>query len=135
MRWRGGYAADSHDTTRPTARSPTLLANAAALGVTDRTRVVTGDMSAPQLPDASADLVLACLSIHNIHDRARRRAVIEHAARMLRPGGRLAIIDFAQTAEYVTDARAAGLVDASRSGLTALMWPPARIVTVSKPTA
>jgi SAM-dependent methyltransferase len=111
-----------------------LLANAAALGVADRVRVVTGDMSATQLPDASADLVLACLSIHNIHDRATRRAVIEQAARMLRPGGRLTIIDFAKTAQYVADAQATGLVDVRRSGLTARMWPPVRIVTARKPT-
>src|SRR3954470_19544157 len=117
------------------SRPDRLLANAAALGVADRIRVVTGDMSVPQLPDASADLVLACLSIHNIHDRAKRRAVIDQAARMLRPGGSLAIVDFAKTAEYVADARAAGLVDVCRSGPTALMWPPVRVVTARKPTA
>lgn len=117
------------------SRPDRLLANAAALGVADRIRVVTGDMSAPQLPDACADLVLACLSIHNIHDRAKRRAVIDQAARMLRPGGSLAIVDFAKTAQYVADARAAGLVDVCRSGLTALMWPPVRVVTARKPTA
>lgn len=117
------------------SRPERLLANAAALGVADRVRVVTGDMSTRQLPDASADLLLACLSIHNIHDRATRRAVIEHAARILRPGGRLTIIDFAKTAEYVADAPATGLVDMRRSGLTALMWPPVRIVTGRKPTA
>jgi ubiquinone/menaquinone biosynthesis C-methylase UbiE len=117
------------------SRPDRLLANAAALGVADRVRVVTGDMSAPQLPDACADLVLACLSIHNLHNRAKRRSAIEHAARMLRPGGRLAIIDFAKTAEYVADARAAGLAEVSRSGPTALMWPPVRVVTARKPTS
>jgi arsenite methyltransferase len=61
--------------------------------------------------------------------------VIEHAARMLRPGGRLAIIDFAKTGQYTADAGAAGLVEVSRSGLTALMWPPVRVVTARKPTS
>ncbi|XGX78370.1 2-methoxy-6-polyprenyl-1,4-benzoquinol methylase, mitochondrial [Terrabacter sp. BE26] len=117
------------------SRPGQLLANAAALGVADRVHVVTGDMSAPQLPDACADLVLASLSVHNIHDRAKRRAVIENAARMLRPGGQLAIIDFAKTAEYVADAHGAGLTQVSRSGLTALMWPPVRVVTARKPAS
>jgi arsenite methyltransferase len=117
------------------SRPERLLANAAALGVAERVRVITGDMSAPQLPDACADLVLACLSIHNIHDRARRRAVIAHAARMLRPGGRLAIVDFAKTGEYVAAAWVAGLVDVARSRPTPLMWPPVRVVTARKPAA
>jgi arsenite methyltransferase len=115
------------------SRPERLLANATALAVADRVRIVTGDISAPQLPDASADLVLACLATHNIHDRAKRRAAIGEAARMLRPGGRLAIIDFAKTAEYVADARASGLVETCRSGLTPLMWPPVRVVTARKP--
>jgi SAM-dependent methyltransferase len=112
-----------------------LLANAAALGMADRVRVVTGDISDPQLPDGSADLVLACLAIHNIHDRDKRRAVIAHAVRMLRPGGRLAIVDFAKTAEYAADAATAGLVDVARSRPTALMWPPVRVLTARKPGA
>jgi arsenite methyltransferase len=58
------------------SRPERVLANAAALGVADRVRIVTGDISAPQLPDTCADLVLACLVIHNIHDRHRRRAAI-----------------------------------------------------------
>jgi arsenite methyltransferase len=112
-----------------------LLANASAFGVADRVRVVTGDMSDPQLPDGSADLVLACLSIHDIHDRDRRRGVIDHAARILRPDGRLAIVDLAKTAQYAADARTAGLVDVVRTRPTALMWPPVRVVTRHRPAA
>jgi ubiquinone/menaquinone biosynthesis C-methylase UbiE len=115
------------------SRPERLWANAAALGVADRVRIVTGDISAPQLPDACADLVLACLAVHNLHERDKRRAAIGEAARMLRPEGRLVIIDFAKTAEYVADARAAGLVEVCRSGLTPLMWPPARVVTAREP--
>ena len=112
-----------------------FLANAVALGVADRVRFLTGDISAAVLPPNSADVVLACLAIHNIHDRERRRAVIDEAARALRPGGRLAIVDFTRTAEYAADARAAGLVDVIRSRPSALMWPPVRVVTAGKATS
>jgi ubiquinone/menaquinone biosynthesis C-methylase UbiE len=115
------------------SRPEKFIANAQALGVADRVRLITGDMSSPPLPDASADAVLACLSIHNIHDRAKRRATITAAARLLRPGGRLAIIDFAKTRQYAADAQAAGLIDVTRSGPTPMMWPPVRVVTARKP--
>jgi SAM-dependent methyltransferase len=115
------------------SRPERFTANATALGVAERVRVVTGDFSSRLLPAASADVVLACLAVHNVHFREKRRATLSEAARMLRPGGRLAIIDFAKTAEYVQDARAAGLVDVTRSAPTGLMWPPVRVVSARKP--
>ncbi|MGH3829920.1 MAG: hypothetical protein ACRDRS_05625 [Pseudonocardiaceae bacterium] len=51
---------------------------------------------------------------------------------MLRPGGRLGVIDFARTAEYSAAAIGAGLTDVHRSGLTWRMYPPVRIVTARK---
>jgi hypothetical protein len=52
---------------------------------------------------------------------------------MLRPGGRLAIVDLAKTAQYAADVRTAGLVDVVRTRPTALVWPPVRVVTARKP--
>jgi SAM-dependent methyltransferase len=108
-------------------------ANAKTLGFQDRIEVLTGDMSAPPLPDSSVDVVLACLAIHNIHDPGRRRRTIDEATRVLRPAGRLVVIDLAHTSEYVSAARAAGLTDVTRSSPSLLMWPPVRIVTARKP--
>jgi arsenite methyltransferase len=115
------------------SRPERLLDNATALGVADRVLALTGDFTSRLLPAASADVVLACLAIHNVHDREKRRATLVEAARILRPGGHLAIIDFAKTSEYVEDAWAAGFVDVTRSALTPLMWPPVRVVTGCKP--
>lgn len=108
-------------------------ANARALGVGDRVELITGDMSDLPLEDASADLVLACLSIHNIHDRAARDRTIAEAGRVLRAGGRLALIDMARTAEYAEAARRAGLTDVTLSRRSLLMYPPVRILTAAKP--
>jgi arsenite methyltransferase len=108
-------------------------ANAETLGLQDRIRVLTGDMSALPLPDGSVDVVLACLAIHNIPDPGRRRRTLDEAARVLRPAGRLVVIDFAHTSDYVSAARAAGLTDVTRSSTSFLMWPPVRIVTARKP--
>lgn len=105
------------------------LDNARLLGVAGRVKLVDADMSALPLPDDSVDVVTACLAIHNIHDEDRRRRTLVEAARVLRPGGRLAIVDFARTGEYVRFARAAGFVDVRRSGLSLWMYPPVRTVT------
>jgi arsenite methyltransferase len=85
------------------------------------------------LEDASVDLVLANLAIHNLRDRAKRESTIREAARVLRPGGTLAVVDFTRTAEYARDAAAAGLSEVDRSGLRWSLYPPVRVVTARKP--
>lgn len=109
------------------------LRNAEILGVADRVRLLDGDMSRLPLEDASVDLVLANMAIHNLRDRAKRESTIREAARVLRPGGGLVIVDFARTAEYARDATAAGLSEVDRSGLRWSVYPPVRVVTARKP--
>ncbi len=108
------------------------LANATILGVADRVTLIDGDMSELPLEDGSVDVVLACVAIHNIHDQDRRARTIHEAARVLRCGGRLGVIDFIRTAEYTAAAREAGLTDVHRSELNWRMYPPVRIVTATK---
>jgi arsenite methyltransferase len=108
------------------------LANATILGVAARVRLIDGDMSELPLADGSVDVVLACLAIHNIHHRAKRARTIHEAARVLRPGGRLGVIDFTRTAEYAAAAIRAGLTDVHRSELRWRMYPPVRILTARK---
>ncbi|WP_189332528.1 class I SAM-dependent methyltransferase [Actinoplanes ianthinogenes] len=122
--WRAG---DQGGTSRANC-----LANAARLGVTGRVTLVDGDMSDLPFPDESFDLVTGSLAIHNIADRAARRRTMEEVQRVLRPGGRLLLIDFSRTAEYAADARDAGLAEVRRSGRSFAMYPPARVVTAVK---
>jgi ubiquinone/menaquinone biosynthesis C-methylase UbiE len=107
--------------------------NAARLGLSDRVELCDGDMTALPFPDASFDLVLACLAIHNLHPNARRQQAIREAARVLRPGGRLALIDIVSTQTYATTATAAGLADVRRSHYIRGIFPPARTVTATHP--
>lgn len=109
------------------------LTNAKRLGVHDQVRLIDGDMTDLPLPDASLDVVLACLAIHNLHPADRREKAIGEAARVLRPGGRLAVIDIAGTGSYMSSAAHAGLRDPRRSGYVLSIFPPARIVTATKP--
>ena len=67
--------------------------NAVAEGV--RGRVELADADARDLPFASAsfDLVVSSLAISNIRDAGGRAQALREAVRVLRPGGRLRIVD------------------------------------------
>ncbi len=108
------------------------LSNAERLGVREAVRLIDGDMAELPFADASFDVVLACLAIHNLHPSTRRERAIAEAARVLRPGGQLAVIDIAGSGSYVATAGKAGMRGLRRSGYVLGIFPPARIVTATK---
>jgi ArsR family transcriptional regulator len=67
----------------------------------DKVELRHGDIFATRLPEKSADLVLVHQVLHYLSDPA---AAVAEAARLVMPGGRLLIIDFApHTLEYLRD--------------------------------
>ena len=76
------------------------LANARLAGVADRVEVVTGDMRDLPFADASFDIVLSAWAVHNIDDADQRLRALAEAARVLRPGGWLALTDIALRQDY-----------------------------------
>jgi arsenite methyltransferase len=85
--------------------------NAELEGVADRVELRTGDMTSMPFDDASFDIVLSALAIHNITDSGGRQKAIDDAVRVLKPGGRLRIADFRSTDEYVGRLRQLGITD------------------------
>ena len=71
--------------------------NLAAEGVRERCELVTGDMRAMPFPDASFDLIVSSLAIHNILGSVERSRAIDEIPRTLAPCGRVAIADLACT--------------------------------------
>lgn len=127
--WQADQTDNSADATR---------ANAALEGVADRIEVRTGDMTALPLADASVEVVVSNLAIHNIGSREGRRRALAEAARVLRPGGRLAIADLWEIRQHAAQLREMGWRDVTWRNLGWRMWyggpwTSTRLVTATKP--
>ncbi len=107
--------------------------NAVIEGVGDRLEVKTGDARELPFKDGTFDVVLSSLVLHNIRKEEERRRAIREVVRVLRPGGRLAILDFQKVGEYarVLGESSMDNVAVSSSGFATL--PPVRVVTATKP--
>ncbi|ABY35664.1 Methyltransferase type 11 [Chloroflexus aurantiacus J-10-fl] len=109
------------------------LANAKAEGVADFVEVKTGDMRKLPFEDNTIDVVVSSLAIHNIPTKEGREQAIREIARVLKPNGQVALLDFQCTDEYVQTLKELGWHAVNRSGLNFHMFPPVRVVTGRKP--
>ena len=114
--------------------------NAEREGVGDRVVLQTGDMRTLPFSDASFDLVVSSLAIHNIPTAAGRALAIAHAVRVLAPGGRLVIADIRQTGAYARELRRLGMLDVATRRLGWRFWygnpiAATSLVTARKPSA
>jgi arsenite methyltransferase len=126
--WRIDQSGNSPDAARR---------NLETEGVQDRCRVMTGDARAMPFPDASFDLIVSSLAIHNIRDRAGRSRAIDEIIRVLKPGGRLLIADPLWTSTYARQLQDRGLLCVQRRHLGWRFWwglafPATYLVTASK---
>src|SRR3954470_9813367 len=88
------------------------LRNARLEGVADRVEVKTGDARQLPFPDATFDTVLSSVALHNIYHEPGRRQAAGEIARVLKPGGRVLIVDIRHTGQYADELRRRGLPDA-----------------------
>lgn len=108
------------------------MANARAEGVADQVEVRDGDMRALPLDDASVDVVVSSLAIHNVTGASERRKAIREIVRVLKPGGRVGILDIAHIRDYATEFREAGMSEVTLHGFTPWIYPPTRVLTAVK---
>src|SRR5262245_660676 len=116
-------------------KASATLANAAAEGVPERVEVREADMRKLPFADASFDAVVASLSIHNIYSVEGRREAIREIVRVLKPGGKVALMDIRHVREYAAGLLDAGMNDVTVSGLSFWIFPPVRTVTARKAKA
>lgn len=95
--------------------------NATLEGVADRVEFVEADARELPFPAESFDVVVSNLAIHNIPGMDGRNQALREAVRVLRPGGRIRIVDQRVT-HYLDTLRAAGCVEISVRRLGWRMW-------------
>jgi ubiquinone/menaquinone biosynthesis C-methylase UbiE len=76
------------------------LINAEIEGVQDKIEIHNGDMRCMPFADASMDVVVSSWAIHNIHDQSERETALAEIIRVLKPRGRLAILDIEHAPAY-----------------------------------
>jgi arsenite methyltransferase len=111
--WRADQTGNSMQAT---------LANADVEGVADRVELHTRDMTDLQFPDECFDLVVSNLAIHNLPGNDARRAAIDEAVRVLRPGGHVVIADLGLTRLYAGRLQQRGMADVRRRDLGWRAW-------------
>lgn len=114
--------------------------NAATEGVADRVELHTVDMTNLPFPDGSFDLVVSSLAVHNVRSAQGRQRAVDEAARVLRPGGRLVLVDIQHAGDYARRLDGLGLAGVSRRGLGWRFWyggpwMAASLVTASRPAS
>src|SRR6476659_10411239 len=86
------------------------LNNAMIEGEAEKVEVLTGDARKLPFDDASFDVVLSSMALHNIYNAGERQTAVREIARVLKSGGCVLILDVRHTKQYAAILRDAGLV-------------------------
>jgi arsenite methyltransferase len=109
------------------------LENAVREGVAERVELIDGDARQMPFEKESFEVILSSWALHNIYDAAGRRRALEEIVRVLKPGGRVLIIDIRHAQEYADVFRSMGLADVKVSAPTFIFVIPGRSVSARKP--
>ena len=102
-------------------------------GVSSICTLVSQPAQEMPFPDATFDVILSNLCLHNIYDSPTRRKSLRQIVRVLKPGGIALISDYKLTGEYAEEFRAAGLIVEKKRGSLITTFPPLTVVVARKP--
>jgi len=108
------------------------LRNLELEGVVERCTLLSEGAQAMSFTDASFDLIVSNLCVHNIYDKPTRTRALREIVRVLKPGGVALISDYKLTGEYAAEFTDAGLQVERRWGNVVATFPPLRIVIARK---
>jgi len=133
---QAGYVvgADMWHKARVSGNDPhSVLANAAAEGV--EAGVAAVKASSVQLPftDGSFDVIVSGVAVHNLAPRRHRDVLFAEMARVLKPGGRVGILDLGNGNEYSALLQNLGMRDIEMHRLRFSSFPPFHVVLARKP--
>jgi ubiquinone/menaquinone biosynthesis C-methylase UbiE len=112
--------------------SDAAKANAKLEGVADKVRFETGDIRKLVYPEKSYDVAMSALAIHNIGDSQGRTEAVKAIWRVLKPGGRLLILDIFHVGDYASILREAGAQDVTVTSHGFLWCLPTKSVVAKK---
>ena len=101
-------------------------------GIKGKVILKSDDARKLSFPDATFDVVLSNLCIHNIPETEGRAQACREIARVLKPGGVAIISDFIHTGFYQKIFRESGL-QVSRKNMSLISFPPLHIIRAQKP--
>lgn len=90
-------------------RSESVLENARIERVEDRVEVKQGDAQDLPFPAGSFAVVISNFVVHEMKDRSAREKMMREIARVLRPVGHVALVDFIFTDDCVKDLSSSGV--------------------------
>jgi len=109
------------------------MENARIEGVAERVELKNADARELPVPDASFDVIVSSLAIHTIPDAAGRESAIREMARVLKPGGQLALADVCYTEQYEQILRSLGWEQTQSSSASFIFGTPTRVLRATKP--
>jgi arsenite methyltransferase len=116
------------------SREATML-NVQLENVASRVELVDGDARKLPFNDNVFDVVVSSWALHNIHDRRERDGAVREAARVLKPGGQIRIIDIRHTRQYEFVLRESHLSEIRRTGPNFLFLIPSFTLSARKPAS
>lgn len=84
-------------------------------------------------PDASFDLIVSNLCLHNIYHQPTRHQAIAQIARVVKPGGTILLSDYKLTRAYAQQLRELGFAVERRRGSFLTTFPPLTVVVARRP--
>ena len=84
-------------------------------------------------PDATFDVIVSNLCLHNIYDAPTRRQALQQIVRVLKPGGIALISDYKFTGEYADEFLQCGLQVEKKRGSLITTFPPLTVIIARKP--
>ena len=109
--------------------------NARLEGVADRVEVRDGDARKLDFPDEAFDVVLSSFALHNIPESRDRERAVREIVRVLKPGGRAAVVDVWRISQYRRIFRESGMEGVVLSWPSFWFLAPSFILTAVKPRA
>ncbi|MDQ6654933.1 MAG: class I SAM-dependent methyltransferase [Verrucomicrobiota bacterium] len=92
-----------------------------------------GDATCLPFQDTTFDVILSSWALHNIYEKSQRQLALQEIWRVLKPGGKIAIIDIRHTAEYARQFAQLGYARIRRKGPNFLFVTPTFTVLAEKP--